>query len=262
MIDAMASAARAMVEAGAVAPLKLHLVKVPSAAIKGIYGSAKVMPERALWAHPSMYGSLMAIAPKVVFSDIFRSPESSLDAMQKKTGVQPPSYSSHGAGLAVDLAVSESMARAGFRSKAALDAFMLAHGFPPFNVRLGASGFESWHFGYLPDFVCGTQRNTAPAAEAQLRDTYGSLDFTTEEHQAMLAKLGYYHGAIDGLFGPQSRSALSMFQRAVKLASYARVKGVTKFHEGELDHVTARVLAYCAAERVIVAAPGETGRAA
>lgn len=251
-----AGAARALAEAGTAPMLKLRLVKVPSAAIVGIYGAAHIMPERALWAHPSMYEALMRIAPHVVFSDVFRSPESSLRAMQEKTGVQPPSYSFHGEGMAVDLSVAESMKRGGFRTKMALDAFMLAHGFPPFNIKLGATGQESWHWSYLPDFDSAGQRNTAAASEAWMRrehaDVYGHM--TALGCQAALAKLGFYHGALDGKFGPQSVSALSMFQRALKIASYARIKGDRGYEEGDAGPVTERVLAYCAAERVVEAA--------
>ncbi len=236
--------------------LVLQLAKVPSGAVRGIYGANHVMPERALYVHPSAYAALISIAPRVVCSDIFRSPESSLEAMQRKVGVQPPGYSHHNYGGAVDLAVRESMERGGFRTKVALDAFMLSAGFPPFNVRLGATGAESWHFSHIPGWVGPGGRNTAPSAEAWIQIQYGAAFVAFRDDiraiQAALAKLGHYHGRIDGDWGPQSRTSLGMFQRALKVASYARVKGVADFSEGVADKVTCRVLAYCTADREIV----------
>ena len=42
---------------------------------------------------------------------------------------------------------------------------------------------------------------------------------TTKQKQCLLAYLGYYHGAIDGAIGPQTRAAVLEFQRAEGLTA-------------------------------------------
>jgi hypothetical protein len=39
-------------------------------------------------------------------------------------------------------------------------------------------------------------------------------DATVTAAQTELARLGYYHGSIDGIFGPQSRAAIAAYQTA------------------------------------------------
>jgi len=44
--------------------------------------------------------------------------------------------------------------------------------------------------------------------------SYGATDgFPVASTQARLAELGYYHGEIDGVFGPETRRALLRYQR-------------------------------------------------
>jgi peptidoglycan hydrolase-like protein with peptidoglycan-binding domain len=45
--------------------------------------------------------------------------------------------------------------------------------------------------------------------------------------QKELAKLGYYHGPIDGLFGPQTERAISWFQSVDKLTVTGRIDDPT-----------------------------------
>lgn len=229
--------------------MNLPLIQVPSDAIAGAYNGK--MPARALFVHQQAYHALMRIAPYVVLSDLFRSPESSLAAMAKKTGVQPPSYSHHNYGAAVDLDVKASLKRGKFRDKRQLDEYMYATGWPPFNARLGATGAESWHYSYLPTFG-GAARNTAAAAEAWIVSQFGA-DFKLSAMgiQQALANLRLYRGAIDGRIGPLSRTAIAMFQRSLRIGSWAKKKGLRVFVEGTCDAVTMRCLAYCAATRTV-----------
>jgi peptidoglycan hydrolase-like protein with peptidoglycan-binding domain len=45
--------------------------------------------------------------------------------------------------------------------------------------------------------------------------------------QKELAKLGYYHGPIDGLIGPQTERAISWFQSVDKLSVTGRIDDPT-----------------------------------
>ena len=45
--------------------------------------------------------------------------------------------------------------------------------------------------------------------------------------QNELAKLGYYHGPIDGLIGPQTERAISWFQSVDKLSVTGRIDDPT-----------------------------------
>lgn len=241
--------------------LTLRLVQVPQAAVVGIYNGK--MPTRSLFVHPDAYPSFQELAKRLVFSDIFRSAESSLSAIQRKAGVQPPSYSHHNYGGAVDVDIRASMKRGGFRTRAALDEWMTSLGWPMFWIAPGAdprgNGFEAWHHSYLHTPVWDpvlwplpAERSTAAAAERWIWLYYGdALRPDDRECQRMLAKLGMYSGAIDGKVGPISRAAIGAFQRAWRVGSYARKKGASSYQEGALDPVTRRVLAYVSAERSI-----------
>jgi len=44
-------------------------------------------------------------------------------------------------------------------------------------------------------------------------DQYGDADSPVAAAQAQLARQGYYHGRIDGVFGPETRRAVVAFQR-------------------------------------------------
>jgi hypothetical protein len=96
--------------------LELRLARPPISVVEGIYsakGDDTVMPDRMrmLEVGPCADSFICDLAPRVVVSDMFRSPEASLSAMQRKSGVQPPSYSRHNYGQAIDLAVSETLKR-------------------------------------------------------------------------------------------------------------------------------------------------------
>ena len=75
--------------------MKLKWVKL-AAETRGIYrvkGIDGRMPERALWLEPAAAASFVRMEADIkglVYSDIRRSAEASLAAMQAKSGVQPP----------------------------------------------------------------------------------------------------------------------------------------------------------------------------
>jgi hypothetical protein len=79
---------------------------------------------------------------------MFRDAEGSLRATQKNKGALPPSYSAHNYGLAVDVAVSETMLANGWRAKFLLDDHMREHGWHCHRDD-SALGPESWHYNFL-----------------------------------------------------------------------------------------------------------------
>lgn len=271
MSDALAASAAELVRAGLVTVPRLTFVRIPSELVHGVYNGK--MPARSLLCHPDVWPSLKMLLPRVVWSDLTRTAESSLNRMIEKPGlVQPPSWSDHNVGGAGDAGVGESLKLGGFKNRRELDEFTTSCNFPMFWWTPGANapapnkpGSETYHRSWLDPsgidmdgFTPG--RSTAAMAERRMLRWYPWLDVSTWTDKARtaqycLARLGHYHGAIDGAFGPLSRTALAMFQRALQVRSWCRKKGVSDFREGVLDKATARVLAFCAAERVVTEAP-------
>lgn len=253
---------------------RLRFVTVPPEMVRGAYPIGKHtpngMPLRALFVHPEVWPAFQRVAERIVISDLTRSAESSLSRMAEKPGlVQAPGYSDHGVGGAFDLDIAASLKHGGFYNRTALDGMLAMNGWPMFwwlnggdAPRPNKPGAEVYHHSYydgapLPD---GSGRSTALMAERRMLRWYPWLDVSTWRNplltaQYLLKRIGHYSGALDGAFGPLSRTALAMFQRALMVRSWCRKKGVTDFEEGKLDKATARVLAFCAAERAIEAAP-------
>ena len=271
----LAESAAALVAAGSITVPRLRFVRVPPEMVRGGYPVSKVtpngMPLRALFVHPEVWSAFQRVAPRIVITDLLRTAESSLARMKTAPGlVQAPGYSDHNFGGAFDLDIKATMKHGVFGGRAGIDSWLRACGFPMFWWTPGANapppnkpGSETWHHSYW-DSAEGTGadgRSTAAMAERRMLRWYPWLDVRTWQNrpasaQYMLARLGHYHGAIDGKFGPLSTTALAMFQRALQVRSWCRKKGVTDFAEGKLDAATARVLAFCAAEREVIE-PGD-----
>ncbi len=73
-----------------------------------------------------------------------------------------------------------------------------------------AYGYSPYYSAYLYDGPIYGYNNYAPGQ-------------VTENVQMALRTQGYYHGAIDGLIGPQTRSALAQYQRSNGLAVTAAI---------------------------------------
>jgi hypothetical protein len=203
----------------------IDVVAVPDDQVVGIYtvgGKPSKMPARARRLHASAYSAYATIQPKLVISDMFRTPESSLNAVVTGRGALMPSYSSHGYGLAIDVDVTKSMKLVGVRKKSAFDDFMRAAGWHC-HRRDGERAAEEWHYDYdlnglLTSNLTPQAKFTQQAREKMLAAVYGDAwKLTKSTAQGCLAKLGFYHGAIDGAIGPQSKQAIAAFQRAWKL---------------------------------------------
>lgn len=230
--------------------MRLVLSSIPADTV-GIYtinGAPNRMPSRALFLAPEAAASFRAkLYPFVVISDALRSADSSLNAVKRGRGAQPPGYSAHNYGLAVDLSTTATMRRGGIRTKAVLDDLMESHGWFC-HRRDHLLEHESWHYNFLGVGykVSPKQRTTSPDVEALILQRYGAdLAPSDTECQVMLKALRMYSGAIDGDIGPLSREAISIFQRA-----WASPKLHTT---GKLDDRTRRTLAFVTAEREVVA---------
>lgn len=228
----------------------LFLTPLP-ATTAGIYtigGVAGRMPTRALLLHPAAAEAFTTLerASPLVYSDIFRSADASLVAVATKAGTQPPGYSAHGFGLAVDVAVDATLGRYGW-SYSELRSELGRYGWYC-HRRDGLRGAEDWHFNYLgPDpskYIALTSpqepESWARAVEAKILETYGNgFVLDAKEMQVALTKLRLYKGAIDGIVGPLTDAAVHAFQRAWHLP------------EGHPDARMLRTLAYVASERLI-----------
>jgi len=232
--------------------LKLKLAQLPDS-VRGIYGPNKsLMPARARYLHPEAARSYMQMHDEahIVCSDVFRSAEASLAAIQVKTGVQPPGFSGHNYGFSVDVAVDQMLKERSWTYTQLRD-YMSSHHWVG-HRRDGKRGSEDWHFNYL-----GASRNAALSrVEDQIPGTWsravehmillnydGAFRMSAEDTQSALKKLGMYKGAIDGELGQLSRAAALAFARAWKL------------HENTVYTLRFfRTLAYVAADIVIVAA--------
>lgn len=220
--------------------LKLELVPVPPCL--GIYEVAGVpfrsMPVRMRYLHPDAALSFKAISGWATCSDMFRSPDSSLRAVREGRGAQPPGYSAHNYGLAIDLDIKASMEAGGYLTKLGLDDAMWARGW--YCHRLDhVMGREAWHYNFLGAGAWVSGSLTSDEIEARILELYGAaLAPDDRECQRMLARLGFYGGEPDGIIGPLTREATRAFERAWGLSA-----------DGVLDARARRTLAYVAADR-------------
>lgn len=213
--------------------LNMLLKRIPN--VLGIYGTGKggipagdYFPPSASLLHPDAADDFLALqqalGQRLRVSDVFRSPESSLSAMQSKAGVQPPGYSGHNFGFSIDVAV-DAVLKALNVTKPQLDEKLKAFGWYC-HRKDGARGFEDWHYNHFGRgakadpylAACAASTTTAAGVEKRITDLYGpAFTLDTTELQVLLKKLKLYGGDIDGDFGPRSREAVLAFERTWKL---------------------------------------------
>jgi hypothetical protein len=230
----------------------IDLVELPNTVL-GCYkdkvtGAYLPLPARMRFLHPDAAKSFLAIDAgpyRIRVSDMFRSPLESLRARAEKKGVQPPGYSAHNYGFAIDVDLDWTMKAHGW-TKAGLNRFMESHGWYCHRAD-DLGGFEAWHFNYfgreaaryLPFAGRGTRDK---AVERKMQDYYGKFWLLSpEEVQGTLKSLKLYSGEIDGKIGPVSREAIMAFQRQMKLTP-----------TGEASPQTKRMLAISASEKNLV----------
>lgn len=213
--------------------LVLDLVAVDPDRIRGIYtigGKLERLPARALWLHPEAAASIDdEMAGWITVSDMFRSPESSLAAVRSGRGARPPGYSAHNYGLAIDLDVGKTMRSLRTSSKIDLDRAMSTRGWLCHRIdgKITSLKGESHHYNYLGPGYENPRgaTSTAAAIEARIVRLYGAAWRTIDPRvaQAQLARLGLYHGDLDGKIGPISCEAIRAFRRCWGLPDGARI---------------------------------------
>lgn len=232
----------------------LRLVQMP-ASLKGPDDAAYkgTVPKRMRFLAPDVGPRLMVLEKATggyVYTDMWRSADSSLAARRVKRGVQRPGYSPHGFGFSVDLDLYEIMKMYKIHYTDIVET-MKAHGWHC-HRRDGAGPDESeaWHFNYLGEdpekYLKYTDINKpatwANAAESRIIERYGA-DFALSpiKIQEKLAGMKIYGGDIDGhLNSSLMREAVMAFQRTWDLV----VDGIPGI-------VTQRTLAFVTADRQI-----------
>lgn len=228
--------------------LNVKLKRIPK--VLGIYGKDKnFFPASASLMHPDAANAFIKAdeALKLRVSDMLRSAEESLRARAEKTGVQPPGYSAHNFGFAIDIHVEDQLARTKM-TKAQLDAVMKTFGWYC-HRRDSNSGSEWWHYNYLgndeeaaPFLAKASKTSTAIAIEEKIKAVYShELILDPLELQEALKKMRFYNGDVDGQIGPRTAAALAAFQRAWALPD-----------TGKLDPRTERTLAFVSSTTTIV----------
>jgi hypothetical protein len=201
---------------------------------------------------PEAAGSLLRIEAEtggLVYTDLWRSAEVSLAARADKHGVQPPAYSAHNFGYAIDVALEETMRRRDW-SYVQLVGVLEGYGWHCHRRDISPEKPESWHFNHLgPGYKAYLETVSARkpttwhlAAEARIQKVYGdALQLDTPGVQYNLQKLKMYVGEIDGVAGPITRQGVLAFQRAWGLPA-----------TGQADEKTQRTLAFIAADVSLV----------
>lgn len=225
----------------------LRLSRLPADKVTGCYDGNKngrvddPLPSRMRFIHPDAYNGFLQIAPFLVISDLFRSPESSLAAVRAGRGARLPGYSGHNYGLSVDINVREAMKKLNVRTKQGLDDCMRFQGWWCHRVdgQITALKGESHHYNYLGrDFALPDRaKSTAPSIEERIVELYGDrFVLNVDQQQAYLRDTGLYRGEVDGDAGPLTREAIRAFQRTWNLPA-----------TGKADAKTQRTLAYVTA---------------
>jgi len=131
--------------------MKLNLASLP-ATLRGIYGATKdKLGAHQLFGHPDLASAISRLESagvRLIFSDIFRSAKGSLDARRAKPGlVQPPGYSAHNFGLAVDIDHAAVMKELRIDKKK-LDELLASYGLYCHRTD-HALASEAWHYNAL-----------------------------------------------------------------------------------------------------------------
>jgi hypothetical protein len=185
------------------------------------------MPSRACLLHPvaaASFEELEKISGGLIYSDIYRSPAESLIARRQKTGVQPPGYSAHNFGMAVDIALEETIHKFGW-DYPGLVAFMESYGWYCHRRDLRSGASESWHFNYIGTNEAAKKylrlanerapRTWSQPIEQLIQDMYGNaFVLSIPQVQQLLRFIRMYNGAIDGVLGPLTQEAIKVFRRA------------------------------------------------
>jgi len=205
------------------------------------YSKSGRLPTRMRYLDFESYQGWLPIRKYIVVSDMYRSAESSLWAIENRKGALPPGKSGHGFGRSIDLDIKRSMKNLGFKRKRQLDDWMAARGW--FCHRSDhRMKHEAWHYNYFGvdtkwSKLALKTRWRSVVLEKLLKHLYGKqFKLTAKQVQGYLKELKLYGGAIDGKLGPISKQAIKAFQRTWKLGA-----------DGVAGPKTKRVLAFVTA---------------
>lgn len=226
--------------------MNLNLIPIPvphgSYDINGD-GKAEEMPARLCYLAPDAARAWEPMHDLVVVSDMWRSPESSRNAVKAGRGASAPGFSGHNYGVSVDIDVRKTLDRLGLALKAELDAWMASHGWRCWRDDFAMPSWrhgrpnEAWHYNYAPKGVRYSRGNCVDWLEMDLVRRY-PLPITRpwKDVQDDLKTLGLYKGRLDGSYGPLTRAALDAF-----IAEWGSVLRPTQRYN--------RTLAFCAAAK-------------
>lgn len=232
----------------------IRLVQMPST-LKGPddLDYKGMVPSRMRYLAPDVGPALLTLDKDTggyIYTDMWRSADSSLQARRVKRGVQRPGYSPHGYGFSVDLDLYGIMKAYKVKYADILEV-MKAHGwYCHRRDEAGPDEMEAWHFNYLGGdplkYLSKTDVNDhstwASAVEARILERYGQdLVLTPTDIQNQLKALKIYGGDVDGnLSSSLCREAVMAFQRTWDLDV-----------DGDPGPMTQRTLAFVTADRQI-----------
>lgn len=221
--------------------MKLQLTEVEN--VTGIYkikGAAGQMPRSACRLAPAAARNFSQfLGHMVTVSDMFRSPESSLNAVKAGRGAKAPGYSGHNYGFSIDIDVTATMVAVHAVTKEGLDAWMKTRGW--FCHRQDHKrDREEWHYNYFGvGFELPKGVSSSTILERMIVDNYGGyFSLSNKEAQTALKRIGLYGGDIDGLIGPRTRTAIQLFQKTWDIPQTGVVNSKT---ERTLVYVTADI---------------------
>lgn len=222
----------------------IELVRLPLTTA-GV-SSRSLMPARALLLAPDAAKSFLTLEREsggLVYTEIYQSLDATLAALERRRETYQPSFSPHGYGLAFDLDVDATLARTRW-TYARLLSFLEEHDWICFR-RDRERGDQDHHWTFLGKsasrilgMVDPVNQRTWPRAAGHLLDERFGAAFrmTPVEQQAALAKLGLYHGEVDGNWSSMSRHAKLLFERQFLLEE-SRYQRVLSFVSAELQIV-------------------------
>lgn len=227
----------------------IELARLPNTT-EGVSGPARNrVPSRALFLAPDAAKAFLALEREsggLVYVDMFQHADGVLAAKDVGRGTKEPGYSPHGFGIAFDLDVDASLRKTDWGYERMID-FLEAHGF--YTLRRDRKrGPGEWSFTFLGrsaprilGMVAPDNPNTWPRmSEHAIMEKYSScFRLNPKEQQEALARIGLFHGEVDGVWGSLSKQARLLFERAFLLNG--------------TDPTFQRVLAWAAAERRVAA---------
>lgn len=206
----------------------IKLAEMP-ATVRGPVGDGYngQVPKRMRFMAPDVGPALLLLDKATggyIYTDMWRSADSSLAARRVKRGVQRPGYSPHGFGFSVDLDLYAIMKEKKIKYGDILEVMKAHNWYCHRQDGAGPDESEAWHFNYLGDdphkylqHVDVNDHGTwASAVEARILERYG-LDFVMSpvQIQSYLGQLKMYGGEVDGNSSSSLfREAVMVFQRA------------------------------------------------